>query len=587
MAHRAPRNTARLSSRTLQQMPLMSAICIGDSHCLKYTGKQIFFSDHTAIQFTTAYIPGFASLSLQSKSWSPEIVFSYVAKRIRNKIKSKLGMLFATRMINIIKRKLDVNVNSLVHQLVSCENSDYALKLLQSLGALSSDGNGLSQAASANDAAVAYAKCAPLVSPLVIITCGDIDMRSTVMSIGLEDANCSSTIQETFQHLLGFVAGLKAKGVNVVLEGLTPPSFDDAMFLLHNKFFLPPEIRGRVYLDCNEHLRKESANLGIVYLDLSLFCSNELGCLRDDFEYDGVHLCPSSVEVIASQLEGLFQHSPVNHSRYGLLLEKRSIPINPKPESVYTKTSARNSFLKNSILINRDCDQLVYALLKSICSQLKFSESVSNLHYRLDWAGNEREAYSEHIRYSPVSQTHLDIVHELIYGTSVFEFVADALGFDPCVYAYRAFRSIVHRDAGVGPQDYHHDGCPPGIYRMLIYLSEVDSNTGPFRYHLPNGLIHEVLGDFGTLIIFDANKLWHSAKPPHTRERIALDFCIGPRHEQSEQFVIAPGMNNWPCDPFLFSVNDMVVSPANDRRFLSFSPYPVKTEVPIQFQVNC
>jgi hypothetical protein len=525
-----------------RQLAPWSAICIGDSHCLKYTGKRIAFSDNTAVQFASAYISGFSSLSLQRKSTPPAIGPS--------------------------------------------EMSGYALKLLQSLGALSFENNGLSQAESAQDAAVAYAKLAPLISPLVIITCGDIDLRSTVMRIGLEDPIYSTTIQATFQGLLGFVADLKRRGVNIVLEGLTPPTHDDTIFLLHNKFLLPPEIRGRMYLDCNKHIREECGKLGIMYLDLSVLFSSSLGCLKDEFEHDGVHLYPSSVEVMATHLEALFQHSPVNYSRYRFLLEKRSTTLIPRPEDADLKTSARSSFLKNSILVNCDHDPLVHELLNAIYSRLTFSQSVANLHYRFDWAGNERKAFSEHIRYSPVSQAHLDIVYQLIYRTCIIHFVGDALGFDPCIYAYRPLRSTVHNDDGVGPQSYHHDGCPPGIYRMLIYLSDVDTESGPFCYHLSNGLIQEVHGDFGTVILFDANKLWHSAKPPQSRERTALDFCIGPRHEQSDQFVIAPGMNNWPCDPFLFSVHDMVVSPPNNRRFFSFSPYPVKTEIPTSLQVN-
>lgn len=552
-----------ISPRKPHLLTVWPVICIGDSHCLKYTGKRIELSDMSLLHFSPVYISGFSSASLQDRPQlqNPE-PFS---TKIREKLKAMLGF-----------RSISTNLNpSLDNQ----KMSEYALDILQSLGALSFDKNGLSQAVSALDTAVAHAKSTPLVSPLVMVTCGDIDLRTKVMRTGLTDSNYRKMIAENFYGLFNFLAELKSRNVNIVLEGLTPPTHDDTIFALHNKFLLPSETRGRVYQDCNSYLRQECKRMGISFLDLSQHFSNSLGCLKEEYEYDGVHLCPSCIEIIVPDLESCFQHSQVNLNRYKTLLKKRSAPFSQKsPVATTISQSARGIFLEKSILVKTFHDPELQALLKAIYAQLEFTHSVANRHYRLDWAGNERKAFSENILYAPVSQNHLNLFYQLIFETPLLDFIGEALGFDPSIYAYRPLRSLVHNQEGVGPQSFHHDGCPPGIYRMLIYLSDVDTNSGPFRYQLINNSIEEVHGCAGTTILFDANKLLHAAKPPWKNERTALDICIGPRHQQSDRFVIAPGMNNWPCDPFHFSINHMVVSPPTNQQHLTFSPYPNKSK---------
>jgi hypothetical protein len=64
-----------------------------------------------------------------------------------------------------------------------------------------------------------------------------------------------------------------------------------------------------------------------------------------------------------------------------------------------------------------------------------------------------------------------------------------------------------------------------------------------------------VLGPAGTLFVFDANRIKHRARPPVTRAREALDFVIGPRLPGAPRRVLWCGMNNWPVDPFTFSLD--------------------------------
>jgi hypothetical protein len=57
-----------------------------------------------------------------------------------------------------------------------------------------------------------------------------------------------------------------------------------------------------------------------------------------------------------------------------------------------------------------------------------------------------------------------------------------------------------HSESAVGPQSWHHDGCPPGVFRGVLYLCDVDRDTGPFQYKDDKG----TLGKTGDLLVFDA-----------------------------------------------------------------------------------
>jgi hypothetical protein len=313
----------------------------------------------------------------------------------------------------------------------------------------------------------------------------------------------------------------------------------------------------------------------IPYIDLAIVLANAEGCLDASYNFDGVHLGSKHIDILYRCLAKAFFHSKPNTNRYRLLYEKRSAPIDSTLVGSKAGRKFTNLYQDSHIVIaDLFADSRAKSILKEIEKSLHFDLSVANTAYRVDWCGNERSAYSQHIKLSLVDQAHMDKVYQLVYDTSLIELLSFSLGYDPCIYAYRPFRSNLHPDEEIGPQAFHHDGCPPGIFRLLIYLTDVDSGSGPFRYYRSDQSICEVTGSSGTAILFDANKLLHAAKPPRTGHRDSLDFCVGPRHLNNPRFVIHSRMNNWPTDPFCFSTHDMIASPMGFDSFLSLSPYP-------------
>ena len=78
----------------------------------------------------------------------------------------------------------------------------------------------------------------------------------------------------------------------------------------------------------------------------------------------------------------------------------------------------------------------------------------------------------------------------------------------------------------------HQDNFPPGLYKVLVYLSGASASIGTTRIHFgteKNGYVDLELGS-GGYCLFDSNNISHEAVPPtdpHAR-RITLELTIGP-----------------------------------------------------------
>jgi hypothetical protein len=77
--------------------------------------------------------------------------------------------------------------------------------------------------------------------------------------------------------------------------------------------------------------------------------------------------------------------------------------------------------------------------------------------------------------------------------------------------------------------NYHTDGDLPGAIKIIIYISDVDIDSGPFS--IVNNVTNEVehiLGNSGTTIFFDQKKLQHSGLPNKNKDRTVLSFLVYP-----------------------------------------------------------
>ncbi|MET4426400.1 hypothetical protein [Bradyrhizobium sp. RT3a] len=181
-----------------------------------------------------------------------------------------------------------------------------------------------------------------------------------------------------------------------------------------------------------------------------------------------------------------------------------------------------------------------------------FDRNVGNRHSSWSWAGNSVEPYSSTLKSGLPSDALRSELKALFSSEDFDAFFRGALGCPVTIGNCRLVKSMPHKSEGTGPQSWHQDGCPPGVIRGVLYLTDVDERTGPFQYRDGNGDEHTVLGNTGDLLVFDAMRLPHRAMPPEEKTRTAIDIVFMPRLANKELDVVLAGMNHWPADPFSF-----------------------------------
>ncbi len=206
-------------------------------------------------------------------------------------------------------------------------------------------------------------------------------------------------------------------------------------------------------------------------------------------------------------------------------------------------------------------------------NSLDFSLDIGNRHPRWDWYGKPIRSYTKNVLTADPSLDLLQGLHQILDQPDLEQFFLACVGCPIIVLNCRLFRSLRHAEDGVGPQAWHGDGTPAGVIRGLIFLTDVDEDSGPFQYQDAAGEVHSVIGPAGTFVIFDANRLLHRAKPPKHRERMAIDLVFLPRHPGEPLQVIFAGMNAWPVDPFQYSLGGMLVYPPTSKAECSFATW--------------
>jgi hypothetical protein len=76
------------------------------------------------------------------------------------------------------------------------------------------------------------------------------------------------------------------------------------------------------------------------------------------------------------------------------------------------------------------------------------------------------------------------------------------------------------------------------------------------------------------MLFFDANRLLHRGSPPRKGKRQVIDLCVTVRPERMPPRVMWAGMNNWPKDPFNYSVRNMRAWPPLKSDRIVMHPLP-------------
>jgi hypothetical protein len=467
------------------------------------------------------------------------------------------------------------------------------------------------------DLTVAQATGMPTEAPLLLVSCGDITVRSSFLPHFKDEHDfilpgehpygvtnkpivpsdlCQRLMEQRASQIIQALAKLRGLGfTRTYLHCIVPPTTNDTLFQQINGFRCPVNTRYKAARMFNAYLAEKCRAMGGSFIDIWPDVT-ENGYLKPEYELDGVHLTRPSILFSLRHLlrDALSAGGSVNHRRYDILYSLAcgkppaqlgpgsQFPGAPAVAPVGLETSptwqtqpapavtadaamreAAATFRRAGIcLIN-----IPKSLLARWSNRLSFDQDVSNRNPSFQWAGNTIQPFSRTIRYAPPPEELMEDIRAL-FGNAAFEsFFRLAHGCPIQILNCRPFQSLPHTEEGAGPQSFHRDGCPPGVIRGIVYLTDVGPESGPFEYKdAATGAVQAVTAPAGTLLVFDANRLEHRARPPRKSARQALDLVFSPRLPNQEMRVVCAGMNNWPNDPMQISLRGMrCVPPVRDE----------------------
>lgn len=439
-------------------------------------------------------------------------------------------------------------------------------------GLISDDG---SPAALTNDQLVLseqYATGECFKTELVVFIAGEIYVRKYLSTLNNDDDLDVAKIEANFRTEIASYTGTisnmrEAFGFTVVIHEITPPTADDIVFEKANGHSCPRERRGFVYRLFNELLQKYANEANIGFCRSSDYLADETGCLTADYEFDGVHANPKYASTSMTRVVENFLHNRMGDGtlRYNSWCRLLGIDKSPPKISKIGISEAVAAF-----------DEEQVRLLKDDIRELDYLTCTQPRH---DWAhtppGKDSPTFNHVIKYGRIGLSGLELLYKVLITGPLGDKIRSLIGSRFSIVNVRPVESLPYDGdgEGIGQQTFHRDGCPPAVFRGLLYLVDVGVNDGGFEYHSVEGAGEpmQVMGKAGSWILFDANAIDHRASTPKVKTRLALDFILLAIPEGTEEIVHCADKGlYWPIDPYQFSLTELVYPPSQTRE--SFYP---------------
>ena len=198
----------------------------------------------------------------------------------------------------------------------------------------------------ARDFNAAQAAGVPLAVPFLLLNCGDIDIRTRLLSLLKDEydlippfetpyAKTGAPVyswdlfQDEMKQLLDpFVSGLshlrQAGFSRVFIQAVVPPTTNNDRFFELHGYHCPTDVRYKVVCAFNRALAERCKPLNMPVVDVWALVT-ENGYLKPEFEVDGVHLPPrAAAQHLPKLLEMAINRSGLgtNFVRYELFYER-------------------------------------------------------------------------------------------------------------------------------------------------------------------------------------------------------------------------------------------------------------------------
>lgn len=387
--------------------------------------------------------------------------------------------------------------------------------------------------------------------PMVIFVAGEIFIRNYLRAAVAKGPVKLSEAHEVFgavvQNYVRDIVSIRASfGLYGVIHEICPPTADDRKFEEINKFSCPADVRAGVYNVFNSLLLEHTSKNRVPFCRSWDYLA-ENGLLKEEYEFDGVHADPKYAYTSMERAVSSWLHTRGGEQTDRFVSWCKM--IDPAYQAEITRIGA------SQIFSPFDSDQL-----ETLRRAIGHFEGVVCKTPKLDWAHQPPTmgfgVYNDTITYGDITPEGLTLLRSVLIEGPFGETIRKAFGAKFSIINVRPVHSVPHDGSGIGQQSMHRDGCPPGVFRALIYLNDVGPENGPFEY-IPVGSDApvQVTGKAGSMVLFDANTVLHRATPPRTGERLVLDLIFLAHPASCTEIVDCQVGVNWPIDPYMFSVS--------------------------------
>lgn len=410
-----------------------------------------------------------------------------------------------------------------------------------------------------------YSTKEPRQPPFIIFSVGDIDFRKKIIPFliakNIDSVTSLSDIDEEnffiltdywFSNLIKTLVDLRKKGfINLHLLALPYPTADGNEYLRINGYKAKMDFIFALIDRVNSRLAVLCHDASINFINPLKECKFELNFL-EKWYLDGCHYNEEVLPIILTQAVRWIK------SQRGRFCHRKLYKKLMYDSKLFCKKNIALSKKKNTELLVEnlaDVAKTEFSKVKSLISKLTVGDFNFDV---LDWEVPELLPVNEFIEPMIITSELVDALFVLFYDSALNNIIQNFIGSEFSVLNCRAYKSFTHQNDEFGPQKFHYDMNPDGIFRGIIYLTDVDAGSGPFTYEDKNGKVTSIIGPAGTIVLFDANKILHKGLIPEARCRFVLDIIFLNKRPDMPNIVIANGHAAWPLDPYSFSLEKAI-----------------------------
>jgi len=417
-----------------------------------------------------------------------------------------------------------------------------------------------------------YLSGQPMLSPPIVFFMGDVDLQALFRMVKNEfdfelpddpgygadrtktPITCetvSQQIEQVFRPFVVALQSLRALFPQLMVHDLPPRTRDDAKAARWTGgLMVDAAVRAKITILANRHLAAICAAMDIPFLDTWAETSLD-GYLHPDFELDGLHLSQRAAAVsLGAVVAALYDHTGPTHNPFRYQLLRSGAPEYDRGRggsgSALSESWAEAGFAAGRV---------EPAAVGRWADQLHFVADPPNSFAHPHWVGYPR-AGRPGMAVADLSPGLLEEAMAWLGSVEVRDLFQVGEDKDYGLIALRAIAlpPNASADAATLPTPFESR-------RALLCLDD----NGAIDAETVSG---EAIGALdvgqGALVVYDPKRVRCRARAGEQPARFAE---IGLIHRLANQpfRIMAPGLGDWPADPFHYTVKDLPAWPPFDR----------------------